>query len=582
MPIIWNVPLVLLSIAVAIFGSFTALIHVKRMRESTGRGEIVWMMAGGITLGLVIWAMHFIGMLAFHLSIPVSYDLNLTFISAIPAVFAALLGFHLLRSKKIHLVRIASGGLIMGLGISTMHYTGMAALKLTPPIIYDPVFFSVSVVIAILASYGAFLVVYAGEKFQLSPLIYYGLGGVVMGLAISGMHYTAMAGTHFPIDSIGLHGHSRIDPLLLTLFVSICIFFLLVTGILASLFDRRFARQASQDLAHLQKLNGELEERTISLNDSAARIQAILDTVVDGIITINEYGIVETLNPAAERIFGYTAAKVIGRNINILMPEPYRSQHDGYLHNYITSGEKKVIGLGREVVGLREDGSTFSMELAVSEMQLGGKRMFTGIVRDITERNLTNKSRLENEVRLVAILDNVLDGIITIGEQGTVESFNMSAEKIFGYCEDEVIGNNVKMLMPEPYHNEHDGYLHNFITSGERKVIGIGREVVGRRKDGSTFPMDLAVSEMQLSGSKMFTGIVRDITERKQVERMKSEFVSTVSHELRTPLTSIRGALGLVIGKFSSGLPDKAVQLLETANRNSERLTILNQRYSRS
>ena len=321
-----------------------------------------------------------------------------------------------------------------------MHYTGMAALKMSPPIIYDPVIFSVSVAIAILASYGAFLVVYAGEKFKLSPLIYYGLGGVVMGLAISGMHYTAMAGTHFPIGSVGLSGPSRVDPIFLTLFVSICIFSLLVTGVLASLFDRRFARQASQDLAHLQKLHSELEERTISLNDSAARIHAILDTVVDGIITINEHGIVETINPAAESIFGYTAAKVIGHNVNMLMPEPYRSQHDGYLHNFITSGEKKIIGLGREVVGRREDGSTFSMELAVSEMQLGGKRMFTGIVRDITERNHANKVRLENETRLAGILDNVLDGIITIGEQGTVESFNMSAEKIFGYCEDEVIG----------------------------------------------------------------------------------------------------------------------------------------------
>ena len=108
--------LVLLSMAVAIFGSFTALIHVKRMRESTGRGEVVWMIVGGITLGLVIWAMHFIGMLAFHLSVPVSYDLDLTFISGVPAVIAALLGFYLLRAKEMHLGRITGGGLIMGLG----------------------------------------------------------------------------------------------------------------------------------------------------------------------------------------------------------------------------------------------------------------------------------------------------------------------------------------------------------------------------------------------------------------------------------------------------------------------------------
>jgi PAS domain S-box-containing protein len=575
MPITWNPPLVLLSILVAIFGSFTALIHVKRMRESTGRREAVWMISGGISLGLVIWAMHFIGMLAFHLPIPVSYDLKLTLFSGFPSVIAGILGFYLLRAEKMHLGRIGVGGLIMGLGIAAMHYTGMAALKMSPPIIYDPLIFTVSAGVAVLASYSAILVVYAGEKFQLNPLIYYGLGGLVMGLAISGMHYTAMAGTHFAVGSICLDGPSRINPILLTLFVLLCIFFLLGTGILASFFDRRFVRQASQDLAELQKLNGELEERTRKLNDSSARIHAILDTVVDGIITINERGTVEKLNSAAERIFGYTAAELIGRNINMLMPEPYHSEHDGYLQNFMTSGDKKIIGIGREVVGRRKDGATFPMDLAVSEMQLAGNRMFTGIVRDITERNQTNQARRENEARLAGILDNVLDGIITIGERGTVESFNKSAEKIFLYSADEVIGHNVNMLMPEPYQSEHDGYLRNFMTSGEKKIIGIGREVVGRRKDGTTFPMDLAVSEMQLSGRKMFTGIVRDITERKQMERMKSEFVSTVSHELRTPLTSIRGALGLVLGKFASGLPDKARQLLETANRNSERLTLL-------
>jgi NO-binding membrane sensor protein with MHYT domain len=179
-PIIWNPYLVVLSILVAIFGSFTALVHAKRMRESTGWGEVGWMMAGGITLGLVIWAMHFIGMLAFHLSIPVFYDPQLTLLSVLPAVAATLLGFHLLRKKKLHVGRIAGGGLVMGLGISVMHYTGMAALRMSPPIAYDPVIFSASVVIAVLAAYGALLIVYAGEKFQLSPLAHHVLGGVVI------------------------------------------------------------------------------------------------------------------------------------------------------------------------------------------------------------------------------------------------------------------------------------------------------------------------------------------------------------------------------------------------------------------
>ena len=131
------------------------------------------------------------------------------------------------------------------------------------------------------------------------------------------------------------------------------------------------------------------------------------------------------------------------------------------------------------------------------------------------------------------------------------------------------------MLMPEPYAGAHDGYLQHYLQSGQAKIIGVGREVQGRRKNGSTFPMELAVSEMTENGQRNFVGIVRDITERKNVERMKSEFVSTVSHELRTPLTSIRGALGLVLGKMSDQLPAKALKLLDTAERNSERLTLL-------
>lgn len=181
----------------------------------------------------------------------------------------------------------------------------------------------------------------------------------------------------------------------------------------------------------------------------------------------------------------------------------------------------------------------------------------------------------DSENRLRAILDNVLDGIITIDKLGTIESFNKSAEEIFGYATSEVIGKNVRMLMPEPYHSQHDGYLHNYVTTGFKKIIGIGREVVGQRKDSSTFPMNLAVSEMQLGGKRMFTGIVRDITERVKVERMKNEFVSIVSHELRTPLTSIRGSLGLLAGGVGGELPAQALALVGIAHKNSERLILL-------
>jgi len=186
-------------------------------------------------------------------------------------------------------------------------------------------------------------------------------------------------------------------------------------------------------------------------------------------------------------------------------------------------------------------------------------------------------NQLESKVnqqtkRLSAVIDNVVDGIITIGERGEIESFNPAARKIFGYSDAEVIGQNVKMLMPEPYHSEHDGYLDHHINTGEKKVIGIGREVTGQRKDGSTFPMELAVSEVIIDNVRHFVGITRDITERKRIEQMQKEFVSTVSHELRTPLTSIRGSLGLILGGVTGELPEKAKALLTIANNNSERL----------
>jgi PAS domain S-box-containing protein len=181
----------------------------------------------------------------------------------------------------------------------------------------------------------------------------------------------------------------------------------------------------------------------------------------------------------------------------------------------------------------------------------------------------------ESEARTRAVLDNTLDAIITIDEQGLIESFNLAAEKLFGYATEEVLGRNVKMLMPAPYADEHDGYLRAYRQTGVRKIIGIGREVLGQRADGSCFPMELAVTEVIVNDRRRFIGLVRDITERKKMEQLKNEFVSTVSHELRTPLTSIRGSLGLLEGGLAGELPTQAKALIGIAANNCDRLVDL-------
>jgi two-component system, LuxR family, sensor kinase FixL len=138
------------------------------------------------------------------------------------------------------------------------------------------------------------------------------------------------------------------------------------------------------------------------VEESTANLRVILDTVVDAIITIDERGIVQMVNPAAERMFGYTAGEMVGRNVSMLMPSPYRDEHDGYLANYCRTREAKIIGIGREVIGLRKDGSEFPLDLAVSEVVSDGTRMFTGIIRDITDRK-RNEARLVQSERLAAI-----------------------------------------------------------------------------------------------------------------------------------------------------------------------------------
>ncbi|MBI5548350.1 MAG: PAS domain S-box protein [Deltaproteobacteria bacterium] len=180
------------------------------------------------------------------------------------------------------------------------------------------------------------------------------------------------------------------------------------------------------------------------------------------------------------------------------------------------------------------------------------------------------------EARLAAVLDTAVEGIVTIDGKGTIQSFNRAAERIFGWAGAEVLGRNVSLLMPEPDHSRHDTYLRRYLETGRAHVIGHGREVRGLRKDGSVFPLYLAVSEVRpCSRGRLFTGILRDISDLKEADRLKREFVSVVSHELRTPIASIRGALGLLEGGAAGPLSEQGAELSRIALSNADRVTRL-------
>ncbi|HXP04900.1 MAG TPA: PAS domain S-box protein [Stellaceae bacterium] len=328
-------------------------------------------------------------------------------------------------------------------------------------------------------------------------------------------------------------------------------------------------------------------ERGGGQSDSLYR--AVVDTAVDAIVIIDRAGEVRSVNQATERLFGYTPGELVGHNVNMLMPEPYAAEHDSYLANYLRTGAKKIIGIGREVAGRRKDGSVFPMELSVGEARDGDEPIFVGIIRDITERKVAEAALRESELRWRSILDTVPDAIIVIDAHGAVESFSPAAERLFGYAAGEVVGNNVKMLMPSPYREAHDDYLARFASTGERRIIGIGRIVVGRRKDGGTFPMQLAVGEFASPSGNFFTGFVRDLTERQVSERriedlqtellhasrlsVMGQMASTMAHELNQPLTAVTNYLeaGRHLMSTGAAAPERIADLMEKAVTQAQR-----------
>jgi two-component system, LuxR family, sensor kinase FixL len=299
-----------------------------------------------------------------------------------------------------------------------------------------------------------------------------------------------------------------------------------------------------------------------------SRWRSIIESAVDGIIVIDAGGRIESFNPAAERLFDYREAEVLGRNVSILMPPPYRDEHDGYLRRYLTEGAPRIIGIGREVQGLKRDGTIFPVHLSVGEMRLDGQRKFTGIVHDLSSRVALEERLRASEARWRVIVESAVDAIIVIDGRGRMEAFNPAAERLFGYSESEAIGHNVSLLMPAPYREEHDGYIQRYVREGTARIIGIGREVTGRRKDGTTFPLHLSVGEMLVSGERKFTGILHDLRTRKQIEQQLreqqalatlGEMAAVLAHEIRNPLAGIRGAMQVMASRQDQTSKDAAI-----------------------
>lgn len=251
---------------------------------------------------------------------------------------------------------------------------------------------------------------------------------------------------------------------------------------------------------------------------SAGWFDAIFKTAADAIVTADATGTIVAWNPAAAAMFGYSEDDIVGRPLVTLVPERFRAAHAEGFDRVVTTGETKIIGHTVEVFGLHENGSEFPIELSLATWLDGDQRFFSGIIRDITERSAMTHALTLSEQRLDAILRTANDAVISIDSEGRVVLWNQGAAEMFGYKEEEMIGETLEAIIPERYRAAHVEGLERVGSGGEHHVIGKTVELGAVDREGKEFPIELSLATWDVDGERFYSGIVRDITERKVAE----------------------------------------------------------------
>jgi PAS domain S-box-containing protein len=321
----------------------------------------------------------------------------------------------------------------------------------------------------------------------------------------------------------------------------------------------------------------------MALRESEAKFRSVMESAIDAIISGDSEGDIRSWNSAATALFGFTEAEVIGKPIEIIIPERYRKSHEEGIRRVSSGGPSHVIGKTVELAAIRKDGSEFPVELSLATWFLDDRRYYTGIIRDISERK-------QAEQKFRSVTESAVDAIISADHEGCIISWNQAASVILGYSEEEAVGQRLELIIPERFHEAHQNGMARFTATGKGEVIGTTVELFARTRGGEEVPIELSLSTWTVRDERYYTGIIRDIGERKRAEealrrseqalREKTEEMRKKNRVLEDTMTRLNEMHNQLIiqekmaslGKLSAGMAHELNNPASAAQRGAEQL----------